>query len=99
MCVWWGEEWPNLLREKEAYLRIGRQANKMSTVLQVDIRRWYFMCVRAQSPDGKKFSPCMCVEKDLVLAFVLRAVFHGCKKAVPMCLKGPYFHVIRGQGP
>lgn len=87
------------MREKEAYLRIGRQANKMSTVLQVDIRRWYFMCVRAQSPDGKKFSPCMCVEKDLVLAFVLRAVFHGCKKAVPMCLKGPYFHVIRGQGP
>lgn len=47
-----------ILFEREASLSIGEQPSKY---LQVGIRGWYSRQVRAQSPDGRGFSPCMCV--------------------------------------
>lgn len=53
----WGRQAESCLRERHLWASEGRP----SKYLQVGIRGWYSRQVRAQSPGGRGFSPCMCV--------------------------------------
>lgn len=61
----------------------GGQAIKMSTTFQVGIREWFSRCRRAQSPDGRRFNPCMYVNVRFFVG--VRGCIPAYERALSLC--------------